>query len=231
MKDKMGEQLMKHKYLVIISALIIFGSIFVSCTRSASGSPVDSVGSDSELPNPVSTQSQLMKDIISGTQTAMAIPLDATAETEVVEEPETTDAETVESTPEPEVDEEVIVLPTSTAGPPPEIELVYNTTKCGPGYWLCTASYQKDQTVTVQATYPWLLNDMDITFKMGPEGLYDYSQYIVVGTAKYTPDSSIGYGFQATLNIPDSLRGSETIVVRLETNNTEYFGSDFFAND
>jgi hypothetical protein len=222
---------MKHKYLVIISALVIFSSVFVSCTRSASGSPVDSVGGDSELPNPVSTQSQLMRDIISGTQTAMAIPLDATAEADIVEGEETTDAGTVESTPEPEAVEEVIVLPTSTAGPAPVVELNYNNTKCGPGYWLCTVSYQKDQTVTIQTTYPWLLNDMDLTFKMGPEGTYDYSQYIVVGTAKYTPDSSKGYGFQVTLNIPDSLRGTGTIVVRLETNNTEYYGSDYFAND
>lgn len=222
---------MKHKYFIIITALIIISSVFVSCTRSASGNPVDTVGGDSELPNPVSTQSQLMKDIISGTQTAMAIPLDATAESENVEEAGTTDAGGVESTPEPEAVEEVVVLPTSTAGPPPEVELDYNNTKCGPGYWLCTVSYQKDQTVTVQATYPWLLNDMDLIFKMGPEGSYDYSQYIVVGTAKYTPDSSKGYGFQVTLNIPDSLRGTGSIVVRLETNNTEYYGSDFFANE
>ena len=222
---------MKHRYLVTITALIIISSVFVSCTRSASGSPVDAVGGDSELPNPVSTQSQLMRDIISGTQTAMAIPLDATIETENVEEAETTDAGTVESTPQPEVVEEVVVVPTSTVGPPPVVELKYNTTKCGPGYWLCTVSYQKDQTVTVQATYPWLLNDTDVTFKMGPEGLYDYNQYVVVGTAKYTPDSSKGYGFQATLNIPESLRGTGTIVVRLETNNTEYFGSDFFTNE
>ena len=83
----------------------------------------------------------------------------------------------------------------------------------------------------MQATHPWLLDDMDITFKLGPEGMYDYSQYIVAGTAKYEPDSSIGYGFQATLNIPDALRGTGTIVVLLETNNPEYFGSDYYIND
>ena len=83
----------------------------------------------------------------------------------------------------------------------------------------------------MQATHPWLLDDMDITFKLGPEGMYDYSQYIVAGTAKYEPDSSKGFGFQATLNIPDSLRGTSTIVVLLETNNTEYFGTDFYNND
>jgi hypothetical protein len=222
---------MKHKNLIIITVLIIVSSIIVSCTRSASGSPVDTVDGDSELVNPVSTQSQLMKDIISGTQTAMAIPLDATVDTESGEDPATADAVTVESTPEPEAVEEVVVLPTSTAGPPPVVDLTYNTVKCGPGLYLCTVSHLKDQTVTVQATNPWLLNDMDLTFKMGPEGTYDYSQYIVVGTAKYEPDSAKGYGIQATLDIPDSLRGTGVIVVRLETNNTDYFGMDNFTNE
>ena len=223
---------MKHKNLVIITALIIISSIIVSCTRSASGGPADAAGEDSELPNPVSTQSQLMKDIISGTQTAMAAPLDATAETSAEDgEEETAEEGTEETTPEPEEGEDEIILPTSTAGPPPVVELKYNTTKCGPGIYLCIVSYQKDQTVTVQATHPWLLDDMDITFKLGPEGMYDYSKYIVTGTAKYEPDSSIGYGFQATLNIPDSLRGTGTIVVLIETDNPEYFGSDYYKND
>jgi len=178
---------MKHKNFVLIIALIIISSIIASCTRSASGGPSDAAVEDSELPNPVSTQSQLMKDIISGTQTAMAAPLDATAEA-----PAEDGEDTAETTPEPEGEEEEIILPTSTAGPPPVVELKYNTTKCGPGIYLCIVSYQKDQTVTVQATHPWLLNEMDITFKLGPEGMYDYSQYIVAGTAKYEPDSSKG---------------------------------------
>ena len=213
---------MKHKNFVLIVALIIISSIIASCTRSASGGPSDAAVEDSELPNPVSTQSQLMKDIISGTQTAMAAPLDATAEAPAEDgEGETAGEGTVETTPEPEGEEEEIILPTSTAGPPPVVELKYNSTRCGPNIYLCIVSYQKDQTVTVQATHPWLLDDMDITFKLGPEGMYDFSQYIVAGTAKYEPDSSIGYGFQATLNIPDSLRGTATIVVLLETNNLE----------
>jgi hypothetical protein len=224
-----GEHLMKYKNLVIITALII-SSLIASCTRSASGGPTDAAVEDSELPNPVSTQSQLMKDIISGTQTAMAVPLDATAETPAEDgEEETAGDGTVETTPEPE--EEEIILPTSTAGPPPVVELKYNSTKCGPGFWVCVVSYEKDQTVTVQATYPWLLDGMDLIFKLGPEGMYDYSKYIVAGTAKYEPDSTKGYGFQITLNIPDSLRGTGSIVVLLETNNTEYYGTDYYNND
>lgn len=223
---------MKHRNLIIITILIIICGVIASCTRSESGGPSDVKTDDSELPNPVSTQSQLMKDIISGTQTAMAAPLDATAETTPEEgETESADEVTTETTPEPEEEEEEMILPTSTAGPPPVVELKYNNKKCGPGLWLCVVSNQKDQTVTVQATYPWLLNNMDLTFKLGPEGMYDYSKYIVAGTAKYEPDSSKGYGFQTTLNIPDSLRGTDTIVVLLETNNPEYFGTDYYNND
>ena len=69
---------MKRKQTVLLAALIIFSVVIGACTRSASGSPSDAAGTDTALPNPVSTQSQLMKDIIAGTQTAMAVPLDAT---------------------------------------------------------------------------------------------------------------------------------------------------------
>jgi len=224
---------MNRKNLTVLSTIILLSIVFTACTRSASGGPSDVPADESDLPNPVSTQSQLMKDIIAGTQTAMALPLDATEEAPA--DGETTDGEgeaDVEATAVPdEEEEEPISLPTSTPGPPPVVELQYNTKKCGPNVYLCIVSYEKDQSVTVQATYPWLLDDMDLTFKLGPDGIYVYDDYIVAGTAKYQPDGSAGYGFQATLNIPDSLRGTGTIVVRLETNNTEYFGMDFFANE
>jgi len=204
----------------------------VACTRSASGSPADTAKAESTLPNPVSTQSQLMKDIIAGTQTAMAMPLDATAAQTTQEAAAEDDGGvTTDGTPEPEAEATSAPLPTSTAGPPPVVELAYNTKKCGPNIYLCITSFTKDQSVVVQATSPWLLDKMDLTFKMGPEGVYDYSTYIVVGTAKYEPDGSAGYGFQVTLNIPDSLRGSKSIVVYLETDNTAYYGSDYFVNE
>jgi len=60
--------------------------------------------------------------------------------------------------------------------------------------------------------------------------MYDFSKYIVVGTSNYKPDASKGYGFRVTLNIPDSLRGTGTIVVLLETDDPNYYGSDYFAN-
>jgi len=223
---------MKHRNLVIITALIIFSSIIASCTRSASGGPTDITAEDSELPNPVSTQSQLMKDIISGTQTAMAAPLDATAETPAEDgEAEPADADTTEATPEPEEVEEDIVLPTSTAGPPQIIELAYNSNVCQPGYYICQVSYVKDQTITLQSSHPYLYGDEELTFTMGPEGEYDYSKYIVVGTAKYQPDSSKGLNFQVTLTVPDSLRSMEQIVVRLETIDPNRYGMFYYDNN
>ena len=222
---------MKRNQIVLLATLIIFSMVIGACTRSASGSPSEATGADDTLPNPVSTQSQLMKDIIAGTQTAMAVPLDATlaAGTQVADNGD--EAATTETTPESDVVETTpIPLPTSTAGPAPVIELEYNTKKCAPAVYLCYIEHIKDQTVTVQGSYPWLLNDMDLTFKMGPDGVYDFSKYIVVGTSNYKPDASQGYGFRVTLSIPDSLRGTATIVVRLETDNTVYFGMDNFAN-
>lgn len=220
---------MKRNQIVFLAALIIFSVMIGACTRSASGGASDMPNADEALPNPVSTQSQLMKDIIAGTQTAMAVPLDATpaAGTEAADTDD--DAATTETTPEPAaVKPTAKPLPTSTAGPPPVVALEYNLKKCPPGIFLCVVEYVKDQTVTVQGSYPWLLNNMGLTFKMGPDGMYDYSKFIVVGTTAYKPEGS--QGFRVTLNIPDSLRGTGNIVVRLETNDSNYWGSDYFAN-
>ena len=224
---------MKKNLIVLIGAIFIISIVLGACTRSASGGPSEVATDDNTLPNPVSTQSQLMKDIIAGTQTAMAMPVDATpAEGEQATTTGGNDTTTTETTPEPKVVEPTAKpLPTSTAGPPPAVDLAYNAKKCAPGFYLCITNFTKDQTVTVQASYPWLLNDMDITFKMGQEGNYDFDTYIVVGTAKYEPDASKGYGFTVTLNIPDSLRGISSIVVLLETNDPNYYGSDFFTNE
>lgn len=224
---------MKRSLLIFVVAIISLGLPLSACTRSASGGPSDVPEAEATLPNPVSTQSQLMKDIIAGTQTAMAAPLDATpAEGEEVVEDGEEDVETEDTstTPEPAATATPKPLPTSTQGPPPVVELEYNTKTCAPGYYICLNSFEKDQTVTLQASYPWLQNKTDLTFKMGPEGVYDYSNYIVVGTAKYEPDGSKGYGFQTVLNIPDSLRGNDKIVVRLETNVSGVYGMDFFEN-
>jgi len=221
---------MKRNQIVLLAALIIFSVMIGACTRSASGGASDAPEADT-LPNPVSTQSQLMKDIIAGTQTAMAVPLDATlAAGTKVADTDNDDDTTVDATAEPdEVEPTPKPLPTSTAGPAPVVALDYNTKKCSPGLFICTTEVLKDQSIKVQVP-AWLQENMEITFKMGPNDLYDYSKYVVVGTATYKPDGSKGYGFQTSLNIPDSLRGVGIIVVRLETDNPGYWGSDYFDN-
>jgi hypothetical protein len=72
---------------------------------------------------------------------------------------------------------------------------------------------------------------MKLTFKMAPEGVYDLSTYIVAATSTYSPDGSKGLGFKLILNIPDALRGTKTIVVRLDTESSGYWGSFFFDNN
>jgi len=223
---------MKRKYLLTIIALLIISAIIASCTRSAAGSPTGDSTEGDELPNPVSTQSQVMKDIIAGTKTAMAIPLDAVEEAATTDGEDTDNAETTEAeaTPEPEQQtEEVIVVPTSTAGPPPEVTLSYNLRVCQPGYYICEVEVVPDQTITIQSVHPYLYKDEDLTFTMGPEGEYDYSNYIVAGTAKYAPDEN-GNNFEVTLNIPDALRGVGQIVIRLETKDPNRYGMIFFDN-
>ena len=221
---------MKKKYLVCVIAIAVLSLLAAACTRSASGSPSDSAKAEATLPNPVSTQSQLMKDIIAGTQTAMAMPdEDAEGTPSGEEDAEGTEAES-KGTAEPDDEVTPAPLPTSTPGPAPEVVLNYNTKTCAPGLYVCVQSFAKDQNVVLQATYPWLLDGMDLTFTMGPEGEYDYTNYIVVGTAEYSP-SGAGDGFEVTLTIPDSLRGAGIVVVRLEVENTGYYGSDWFTNE
>lgn len=221
---------MKNKQIVFIGAMFILSVVLGACTRSASGGPSDVVNGQDALPNPVSTQSQLMKDIIAGTQTAMAVPVDVTP-AEGDETP-AADEVTTGATAEPkQVEATPIPLPTSTAGPAPVVELEYNNRICGPGYYICEVSHVKDQTVVIQGTYPWLQNNMDLTFKMGHPDSYDFANYVVVGTGKYKPDASKGYGFRVTLNIPDALRGLGQIQVRLETNVPGYVGMWWFEND
>jgi hypothetical protein len=222
---------MKKKILACVIVLAAFSLLFAACTRSASGSTSQAAKSEPTLPNPVSTQSQLMKDIIAGTQTAMAMPVDATpADGEIDATNENGEEVTVEGTPQPKKEPTKLALPTSTAGPAPEVVLDYNTKKCAPGLYVCVKSFKKDQSVVLQATYPWLMDDMELTFKMGSDGVYDYSEYIVVGTAHYSPESA-AQGFEVTLNIPDSLRGTATIVVLLQSDVADYYGTDYFTNE
>ena len=225
---------MKSKYLIVFTALIVLTLALGACVRPSSGSASSVATQESSVPNPVSTQSQLMKDIIAGTQTAMAVAsMGGTATPGSGSQTSdgtpaatsSTGSAAPTATPMP-----TQALPTSTPGPAPVVALEFNAKQCPPGMYLCIVSYKKDQTVTVQGTHPWLQKGMKLTFKMAPEGTYDLSSYIVAATSEYSPDGSKGYGFQVTLNIPDSLRGTARIIVRLDTDVSAYFGTDWFTN-
>ena len=221
---------MKSKYLIVLPALIVLALALGACVRPSSGSASSVATQDSSVPNPVSTQSQLMKDIIAGTRDCHGGCLDG-RNTTPGSEAHTADGTPVATT---ATHRQPRLYPPKRCphlhGPAPVLALEYNTKQCPPAIYLCIVSYKKDQTVTVQGTYPWLQKGMKLTFKMAPEGTYDLSSYLVAATADYSPDGSKGYGFQVTLNIPDSLRGTARIIVRLDTDVSAYYGTDWFTN-
>ncbi len=228
---------MKTRTYYSLALIVLISIVFSACVRPASGTPDSIPTTEATVPNPVSTQSQLMKEIIAGTQTAMALSSgEGTAEpTTDPSTTTTTDGEgdgqsTATNTPAATA---APALPTATAGPPPVVTLTYNNSSCGPGLYLCTVSVIKDQSVTIQGTNSWLMTGWNITFTMRPNGA-DESQGIVVGTAVYDAEGSPG--FQVTLTIPDSLRGFETIIVRMDSDDcstyygTECYGQEYFFN-
>lgn len=64
---------MKKRLYAIILVILVAGLLLSACERSASVSPVATATTSSNIPFPVSTQSQIMKDILASTQTAAAI--------------------------------------------------------------------------------------------------------------------------------------------------------------
>ncbi len=225
---------MKKRIFSLLALIVLSSLVFSACVRPASGTTESVPTTNATLPNPVSTQSQLMKDIIAGTQTAMALASSngtpaATSSSSTVAATSagtTTTVNTPSATSTP-------ALPTATAGPPPVVTLTYNSSSCGPGLYICTVSVIKDQSVTIQGANSWMMKGWNLKFTMRPNGA-DESQGIIVGTAVYDTDGSPG--FQVTLTIPDSLRGFETIIVRLDSDDcstyygTTCYGQEYFYN-
>ncbi|RJQ40283.1 MAG: hypothetical protein C4545_08900 [Anaerolineaceae bacterium] len=222
---------MKKRILSPFALIILLSIIFSACVRPASGTPDSVPTTNATLPNPVSTQSQLMKDIIAGTQTAMALttsggtPEPTSSSSSVT----ATSSTSLTSTTNAPAATSTSALPTATAGPPPVLTLTYNNSSCGPGLYICTVSVIADQSVTIQGTNSWLMKGWKLSFTMRPNGA-DESQGIVVGTAVY--DTAGSPGFQVTLTIPDSLRGFETIIVRLDSDDcTTYYGTKCYGQE
>lgn len=80
-----------------------------------------------------------------------------------------------------------------------------------------------DSTVTLQ-TYNFPPN-LDFTVRMGPYGTYGMGGIVVA-----TTNSGSGGSFQVTYNIPDSLKGSYMLSIRLENMATGYYAYDWFYN-
>lgn len=63
---------MKKRTLVLLVFTVVSVLMLTACERSATRAPRDRSASDGEIPFPVSTQSQIMVDILAATQTAQA---------------------------------------------------------------------------------------------------------------------------------------------------------------
>jgi LysM repeat protein len=64
---------MNKRYYVLILVILVAGLLLSACNRSASVSPLATPTTNGEIPFPVATQSQIMKDILAATQTAAAL--------------------------------------------------------------------------------------------------------------------------------------------------------------
>ncbi len=98
---------MKKRYFVLLIITVIGALLLSACERSATRAPRDNAATDGEIPFPVSTQSQIMVDILAATQTAQAAEAAASGEksqpaaeptTKPTEQPQ---PEEVEEEPEP----------------------------------------------------------------------------------------------------------------------------------
>jgi len=225
---------MKKSFPVI--ALILFALLISACTRSASGTAVD-LPTQPGSGNTVSTQSALMKEIIAGTQTAMALASGGTANTAV---PGTTPGSTqttgsktatpVYASPTPKVNPTSNV-PTLTPGPPPEVPMTYVSGSysgaldvgagAGGGIFEFT-KVVKDQSVTIQTNnFP---PNIQYTVRMGLYGTYAENG-IIVGFS----NSGQGGVLTATYTIPDSLRGQSQIHMRFD-GTAPYWSANWFYN-
>lgn len=61
------------KFIIILTNVVLLSMLLASCNMPASTSPQETKGSNATAPFPVVTSAQLVHDIVSGTQTAMAL--------------------------------------------------------------------------------------------------------------------------------------------------------------
>jgi hypothetical protein len=211
------------KRTITLATFIILAIIVTGCVRPASG-PTVKVPTQAGQTNPVSTQSALMKEIIAGTQTAMALATGGTPAANITNVPGATvaagtqvpsikTATPVYASPTPRT-ASATIYPTLTPGPPPVIVPTYisgSSSNANTAFEVPTVV--QDWTVTIQTTTYYPANN-SFTVRMATYGALGVNG-IVVGFT----NSGKGGIFTATYNIPDALRGSDRIAIRMEGEN------------
>ena len=211
-----------NRTLFIILAIIMAG-----CVRPASGTTVK-ISTQSGQSNPVSTQSALMKEIIAGTQTAMALASGGTPAAGVTVAAGTQvasikTATPVYTSPTPGTASSTI-YPTLTPGPPPVVQPTYiSGSASNAEAAFAVTKVVQDWSVTIQTTTYYPANN-SFTVRMGPYGSLGVNG-IVVGFT----NSGRGGIFTATYIIPNALRGSAKIHIRMDGENG-YYAYDWFDN-
>ncbi len=212
---------------ITLTLFIILTIIMAGCVRPASGTTVK-ISTQSGQSNPISTQSALMKEIIAGTQTAMALASGGTPAAGVTVAAGTQvasikTATPVYSSPTPRT-ASATIYPTLTPGPPPVVEPTYISGSAGNAVpeFIITKVVQ-DWTVTIQTTTYYPANN-NFTVRMGPYGSLGVNGVVVGFT-----NSGKGGILTATYTIPDALRGSAQIHIRMDGENG-FFSYNWFYN-
>lgn len=222
------------KRFIPIAFMIILVGIITACVRPASGTVVK-IPTQSSQSNPVSTQSALMKEIIAGTQTAMAMASSGTQAVLPTPLPGTTSipgtqaatfgtTTPVYASPTPKT-ASATQYPTLTPGPPPVVDPTYISGSSGnavPEFII--TKVVADWSVTIQTTTNYPANNT-FTVRIGPYGSLGVNGII----AGFT-NSGKGGIFTATYMIPDALRGSDKLHIRMEGENGFYSYNWFYNN-
>jgi len=215
------------KKSIALSIFIILTIILSGCVRPASG-PTVKVPTQPGQSNPISTQSALMKEIIAGTQTAMALVSGGTPAAGVTVAAGTQvasikTATPVYASPTPRI-ASATIYPTLTPGPPPVVEPTYISGPAGYAIpeFIITKVVQ-DWSVTIQTTTYYPANN-NFTVRMGPYGSLGVNGVVVGFT-----NSGKGGILTATYTIPDALRGSSQIHIRMDGENG-FFSYNWFYN-
>lgn len=241
---------MNKKIHAIIFVLFAAGLLLSACERSASFSPLITATTYGNVPFPVATQSQIMKDILAATQTAES-ELGTMTTGSLTGITTSTPAFTFfTDTPQGETSAGSLITPAITNTPvqsastplPPvatPMTMVYSTTTPGQPtqYASCSSipgsggsvpvitiiDVAQDLQVTIDATnFP---SGQSLSVRMGSYGT-DANSGTVVGSG----NSGTSGCFSATYPIPSSLVGSAKIAIRVETTSGYYYGYNWFYN-